>query len=138
MQGNNHKKHNLPVFGCTNNAAYLENNMFTANEGNCYVTQTFNSDYPRTVPSPETINSKNTAFRMVNTGEYDTQFPENSATVPSYVSTEVNSQMIEETNSEAINLVEAIAWAKEKFQGWSSKNNAEGRLENKRAAISQK
>ncbi|XP_021763772.1 uncharacterized protein LOC110728430 [Chenopodium quinoa] len=124
----NHKKQDLPAYGCPKSSL---DNKFIANECNDYMIQ-----YHQSIPSPNTKNFEH-SFKVNVNGEYDMQLSPNSPVVPphqgrttnydyeeclsyqqpSYVGSEVNNQMVEGSNSEEINIAEAIAWAKEKFHG---------------------
>ncbi|KAL2930649.1 Nuclease SbcCD subunit C [Bienertia sinuspersici] len=150
----NHKRQNLPTFGCPN-TTFLKNSRFIGNECNDYVSKSLNNfGHHQTVSSPET-NKEHCNFNMPVDSEYhmhqvspstpvsssicrsledptknNIDYQENVSyykqhllvedyrTMSSYDST-INSSMMEVNIAKAIDIDEAIAWAKEKFQGCS-------------------
>ncbi|XP_056684633.1 uncharacterized protein [Spinacia oleracea] len=107
MPKNNEMKQDLPGFAWSNVVPYFGNDKFNADD------MIQNLGYSRT-GTPQTTNLENIGIECI--GEYDVQLLSNSPIV-NYVGNQVNYEIGETNNSEASDIVEAIAWAKEKFQG---------------------
>lgn len=140
-----HKNQDLPAFGCPPTNNHLPRNNEQSND---YMIRSCNYNYgfPQRVTSPETINplinptihdydmqlnspsssaisslyhGPTTEFNHNNDQqrEIDAEATHDEEVTSSYV-LQMNSQTTQVNNSEAIDINEAIAWAKEKFRGW--------------------
>ncbi|KAJ8449911.1 hypothetical protein Cgig2_029273 [Carnegiea gigantea] len=128
-----HKKQELPPFGCTQ-TAYMNDH---GNACNNYTIESFNPRFSHKVTSFETTNMGPTSLALPAMDDYDMQQLESPSSAASSVSQAkttgfsrdevigMNSWAPEvNNNSEEIDICEAVAWAKQKFQGWSLDHEA--------------